>query len=219
MSTVERPLRADAGRNRQAIICAAGSVFATEGIEVTLERIAQAAGVGVGTIYRRFRTVDELLSVVLEEKMIRYADEAERAAERSTSEPWDAFRSFVMFMLEQQATDLAFSDVIIAPAQGSELFRTEIRRALKASNLLVERVKKAGAIRADFDRTDFYMLLHANAGLVRGTHQSAPLAWKRFAEYMLQAFASEGGVLAAPSRQWMRASAGGKRPDVVTPHT
>ena len=96
------------------------------------------------------------------------------------------------------------------PARGSELFRTESQRALKASNLLVERVKKAGAIRPDFDRTDFYILLHANAGLVRGTHRSAPLAWKRFAEYMLQAFTSDGGALEPPSSTWMRASAAGK---------
>ena len=152
MTTSARPLRADAERNRQAIICAAGSVFAEEGTAVTLERIAAAAGVGVGTIYRRFASVDELVSVVLEEKMRRYADRTEEAAVQAEAEPWEAFRDWVLYILQQQATDLAFSDVILSTDVGSELFQAEVRRAFRASVLLVNRARNAGAIRPDFDQ-------------------------------------------------------------------
>jgi len=209
MSTAERPLRADAERNRQSILSAAGAVFASRGSDVTLEHIAEVAGVGIGTIYRRFRSVDELLAVVLEEKMIRYAERAELAADFAQAEPWTAFSEFVMYMLEQQAADLSFSDVTLSPRQGTELFRVQSRRALAASNLLVERVKAAGAVRADFDASDFYLLLHANAGLVRGTQRSAPLAWKRFGGYMLQSFRTADGQLEPPSATWMRTGAAG----------
>ena len=205
MEPVDRPLRADAERNRRAIICAAGDVFAHEGTSVTLEHIAEVAGVGVGTVYRRFRTVEDLVAVVFEEKMIRYADEAERAAERALTEPREAFRDFVMFMLEQQADDLAFSDVILSPGLGTDLFRTQSRRALSASRQLVTRARAAGAVRPDFHETDFYMLLHANAGLVRSTRRSAPTAWRRFGQYMLQSFQHQEGELDPPSRTWMRA--------------
>ena len=205
MDTTERPLRADAERNRQAIICAAGGVFAEEGTSVTLEHIAEKAGVGVGTIYRRFPTIEALVSVVFEEKMLRFADEAEAAAERAQTEAWEAFAGYVLFITGQQAEDLAFSDVILSPGLGSELFRAETKRALLATQLLVERVQKAGAVRADFDESDLFMLQHATAGLIRGTQRSAPMAWKRFAEYMLQSFRVDGGPLEPPSETWLRA--------------
>jgi AcrR family transcriptional regulator len=210
MTDVSRPLRADAERNRQAIVCAAGSVFAERGTAVTLEHIAEVAGVGVGTIYRRFPTIEVLVSVVLEEKMRRYADRTEEAAKQAVEEPWQAFRDWVLFILEQQATDLSFSDVILSSGTGSELFRAEMRRAFRASVQLVERAKNAGAIRSDFDHSDLYLLQHANAGLVKGTHRSAPEAWRRFGDYMLQAFREEAHDLAPPSVVWTRAQAAGE---------
>jgi AcrR family transcriptional regulator len=188
MPTAPRTLRADAERNRQAIICAAAEVFAAEGSEVTLERIAGAAGVGVGTIYRRFATIEELVGVVFEEKMTRYADRTEQAAELALTQPWEAFRDYMLFILEQQASDIAFSDVILSPRRGTERFRQQTRRALRASIQLVDRARGAGAIRPDFDHSDLYLLMQANAGLVRGTQRSAPDAWKRFGDYLLQAF-------------------------------
>jgi len=207
MDTPTRPLRADAERNRQAIICAAGEVFALEGTAVTLEHIAEKAGVGVGTIYRRFPTIEALVGVVFEEKMRRFADTAEAAAARAMTEPWEAFAEYVLFVMEQQAADIAFSDVILSPGLGSELFRSETRRALTATQLLVARAQEAGAVRADFDESDLFMLQHANAGLIRGTQRSAPMAWKRFGDYMLQTFRTATGPLEAPSETWLRAGA------------
>ena len=206
MTDISKPLRADAERNRQAIICAAGSVFAAEGTAVTLERIAAQAGVGVGTIYRRFASVDELVGVVLEEKMRRYADRTEQAAEDARERPWEAFRDWVLFILEQQATDLSFSDVTLSDT-GSDLFRAEVRRALRASLTLVTRARSAGAIRPDFDHSDLLVLQHANAGIVRGTHRFAPEAWRRFGDYMLQSFRTAEGPLTEPPAVWTRAQA------------
>ncbi len=206
MTTAARPLRADAERNRRAIICAATTVFAEEGTSVTLEHIAEVAGVGVGTIYRRFASVQDLVGEVLEEKMTRYADRTEAAAERALTEPGPAFRDYVFFILEEQANDLAFSDVILTTRGGTDLFRAEKARAFDASVRLVNRAREAGAIRSDFDHSDLYMLQNANAGLVRATHRSAPLAWKRFGEYMLQAFQTDSlDALTLPSKVWTRA--------------
>lgn len=205
VSTSERPLRADAERNRQAIICAAGSVFADEGTDVTLEHIAEVAGVGVGTIYRRFASVDALVRVVLEEKMRRYADRTEREADRALSEPWLAFRDYVLYTLEQQADDLAFSDVMLSPRRSDLLFQQENRRALRASVTLIDRVRRAGAVRPDFDNSDLFLLYHAAAGLIRSTSRSAPSAWRRFGEYMLQSFQHQGETPLTPaSLVWVR---------------
>ncbi|CAN5234509.1 TetR/AcrR family transcriptional regulator [soil metagenome] len=201
-------LRADAARNRQSILCAAGAVFAAEGTGVTLEHIARVAGVGVGTIYRRFPSIDRLIEVVFEEKMSLYADRTEAAAEQALTEPWPAFRDYVLYIAEQQANDLAFSDLILSPQRGTELFRVQMRRALKASLTLVDRAKSSGAIRPDFEHSDLYLLTHANAGLVRGTRTSAPDSWRRLAQYLLQSFrhpAADDDELIAPSPTLSRA--------------
>jgi AcrR family transcriptional regulator len=191
MATTTAPLRADAERNRQSILCAAASVFASEGVDVTLERIANVAGVGVGTIYRRFPTIDLLLATVFEEKMSAYADHTEAAAHRALTAPWEAFRDYVLYILEQQANDVAFSDVILDPRRGTELFRRQMNRALTASIVLVDRAKASGAVRADFDHSDLYLMMNANAGLVHATRRSAPEAWKRLGQYLLQSFRHE----------------------------
>lgn len=211
-TAASRPLRADAERNRQSILCAAASLFSDEGTNVTLERIAAIAGVGIGTIYRRFSSVEAIIAVVFEEKMTIYADRTEQAAEQALTEPWAAFRDYVLFILEQQADDIAFSEVMLSPGLGSELFRAQTRRALAASQRLVRRAKDAKAIRADFDHSDLYLLLNANAGLVRGTRRSSPEAWKRLGQYMLQAFRHGSGVepLTPPSTVWIRAQSDDK---------
>lgn len=206
MSTPPRPLRADAERNRLAIVCAAGSLFARAGTGVTLEQVATAAGVGVGTVYRRFATVDDLLAVVLEEKMRRYADRAESAATRAEHEPWAAFSEWVLFSVEEQATDLAFSDVLLSTTAISDSFAQEFERTLRASVRLVERARSAGVIRPDFDHSDLLLLQHANAGLIRATHEKAPEAWRRFADYMLQAFRVSDAPLSAPAASWQSAA-------------
>jgi AcrR family transcriptional regulator len=207
VSTPERPLRADAERNRKAIICAAGRVFAKNGTAVTLEHIAEVAGVGVGTIYRRFPAIEDLVAAVLEAKMTLYADRTKQAAEQAVSEPWEAFRDYVLFMLEQQATDLAFAEVIVDPRAATELFRTEIRRALDSSVRLIDRVKAAGAIREDFDHSDLYMVLNANAGLIRAAGRAAPQASRRLGQYLLQAFRQPGtDPVPPPPSTWARAS-------------
>lgn len=208
MTNQPRPLRADAERNRQAIMCAAGTVFAEEGTDVTLERIAEAAGVGVGTIYRRFASVDELVAVVLEEKMRRYADRSEEAAEQARTEPWEAFRDYVMFILEQQADDLAFSDLIVSPRGMSELFHEHNERAFRASVVLVERARDAGALRPGFHHSDLYLLTNANRGVLQGTQRVAPDGWRRFAEYVLDGFRHGGaGVSTPPSQRWTQSLA------------
>lgn len=204
MTDAVKPLRADAVRNRQAIIAAAGTVFAEEGTGVTLERIAAAAGVGVGTIYRRFASVDELVALVLVEKIGRYADRTEAAAAHAIEQPWEAFRDWVLFLLEQQAKDLAFSDVLLEGGSRIDSFRSEQRRAIRASVQLVKRAKDAGAIRPDFHQSDLLMLQYANAGLVRGARRSAPDAWRRFADYLLLGFRSDAGPLAPPPENWLR---------------
>ena len=73
-----RRLRADAARNRAAIVAVARDVFAEQGLEAPLEAIAARAGVGIATLYRRFPTREKLVAAALTEKVAEYAEAAER---------------------------------------------------------------------------------------------------------------------------------------------
>src|SRR5437764_10570760 len=93
MATVERPLRKDAERNRQRILDAAAELFAQRGLGVTLNDIAHHAGVGVGTVYRRFPDKADLIDGLFEQRIgsiVEIADEA-----LADPDPWRGLTSFI----------------------------------------------------------------------------------------------------------------------------
>src|SRR3981189_750452 len=87
-STGARPLRRDAERNRQQILLAARAAFAERGLEVTLDEIAQRAGVGVGTVYRRYSNKDDLIDELYEDIIAVPPDIA--AEVHAEAAPWTA---------------------------------------------------------------------------------------------------------------------------------
>ena len=80
-----RPLRRDAERNRQRILEAASEVFTERGLDVSLDEVARHAGVGVGTVYRRFRTKEDLVEALFMDRIEEVAALAEQAAEAGRS--------------------------------------------------------------------------------------------------------------------------------------
>src|ERR1700730_13645758 len=81
-----RPLRRDAERNRQRILKAASEAFNERGLEVSLDEIARYAGVGVGTVYRRVRTKEELVEALFMERLDSVAAIADQAL--AAPDPW-----------------------------------------------------------------------------------------------------------------------------------
>src|ERR1700712_4565593 len=156
MDTVRR-LRADAERNRETILCAAAQAYATQGTDVSLDEVARLAGVGVGTVYRRFPTRDALIDALFEGRMTAYAEHAEAARRLAGTEPRRAFREHLEFLAAQQSNDLGFSDVLRDPGRGSEAFQALHRRALRASIGLVKKARDAGVLRPDFKHSDLLL--------------------------------------------------------------
>ena len=118
MTTADRPLRADAQRNRQRLLEAAHDLFAERGLSVTLDDIARRAGVGVGTAYRRFGSRDELITALFEERMheiLALADEA-----MAIENPWEGLVTFLTRMVELQASDRGLKEVMLGSARGRE---------------------------------------------------------------------------------------------------
>src|ERR1700754_1434289 len=98
---VDRPLRKDAERNRQRILTAAGELFAERGLCVTLDDVAHHAGVGVGTVYRRFPDKAELIDALFAQRMQAMCEIAEEALE--VPDPWDGLVFYFVHASKLQA--------------------------------------------------------------------------------------------------------------------
>jgi AcrR family transcriptional regulator len=193
-----RRLRVDAERNRVALLDAAREVFAEQGLEAPLEEIAQRAGVGIATLYRRFPTRGQLVAAALVDKIAQYAEAAEQAL--AIGDPWAGFARFVERICELQADDRGLSDLLSMTLPTDD--RIEQLRKIANSRVarLVARAKATGQLRREFVVEDLLVLLVANASVVHVTGQDAPDAWRRFVALMLDAFGrtSEPSALPAP---------------------
>lgn len=195
VGTLEIMMRADAARNRELILDAASQAFAERGVDVPLEEIAAAAGVGIATLYRRFPTRDELLTAVAARQIELY----ERAIAKGLAnpDPWEGFSGFIRAVTEVQARRPGLAQLLMVPCHGHEEARQQA--VFQGYLELVARAKRAGALRDDYAPEDLPMLLMANAGVVRETAGAAPRAWKRLVEYFLQAVrCREGRPLPPP---------------------
>jgi AcrR family transcriptional regulator len=193
--TADRPLRADAERNRRQILDAAQDAFAERGLEVPLDEIAERAGVGIATLYRRFPSREDLVAAAFADKLAEYAEAAERALQ--SPDAWTGFCSFIEHMCALQAADRGFTDVITLSLSCGEAQACR-DRAKDAFADLVRRAQDTGVLRDDFVPEDLLLLFFANAGVVQATSQAAPHAWRRLVAFMLEAFrASHPGPLPA----------------------
>src|SRR5690348_18409526 len=112
MTITDRPLRKDAELNRRKILDAAGELFAQRGLGVTLNDIAHHAGVGVGTVYRRFPDKADLIEGLFEQRVQRIVELADAALE--DPDPWSGLTRFIERTCELQAEDRAFKELVLA---------------------------------------------------------------------------------------------------------
>ena len=112
----ERALRADARRNRQAVIAAAKKLFADEGLDAQMPDVAKAAKVGVGTVYRHFPTKDDLIAALVAERFARLAEKASECLEMSDA--WEAIADFIRFSAQIQADDRGLCEVMGSRPEG-----------------------------------------------------------------------------------------------------
>jgi AcrR family transcriptional regulator len=181
-----RRMRADAIRNRDAILTAAREVFAEHGVEASLEEIAARARVGIATLYRRFPSRQHLVGAAFVEKIARYAEAAEAAL--TIADPWEGFTWFVQTSCDLQAGDRGLADLLTMTLSADE----NVERLRAAANdhvaTLIDRAKAAGQLRADFVTEDLLLLLIANAAVVGVTRLAAPAASRRLVALAVDAF-------------------------------
>src|SRR5512146_2062694 len=108
--TTAPALRRDARENRDRTPDAARACFATHGVDASVEEIAQRAGVGMGTLYRRFPTKHALVEAVLEESLDAFVAAAEAAL--ADPDPWRGFAGFVERVLELHVENRAVREIL-----------------------------------------------------------------------------------------------------------
>jgi AcrR family transcriptional regulator len=183
-----RPLRADAERNRARILTAAAEVFAERGLDASLDDIAAAAGVGVGTVYRRFPDKDVLIDALFEEKIDRARRLAHEALE--LEDPWEGFVLFMRGMCAMHAADRGFKEALLSRDRGLERVATARDAIAPVAIQVLRRAQEAGAVRDDLGTFDV-PLLHLCVGLIADrTRDVAPDYWERILTVVLDGVAA-----------------------------
>jgi AcrR family transcriptional regulator len=169
-------LRADAERNRAALLAAAREVFEEHGLDASLDEIARRARVGNATLYRRFPSRRELIAEVFAGRMSEYVQLAQRAL--TDPDPWSAFVGYLTRLCEMQATNRGLSELLVTNRFDDDDRLTELRAAAqRGATAVIRRAQKSGVLRADFTRQDISVLMMANSGVLR--RSSDPQAWRR----------------------------------------
>lgn len=190
-----RPLRADAERNRQKILVAARELFAERGL-TTLDEVAEFAGVGVGTVYRRFPSRDDLVDALYLESMEQLLAIANAALELSETDPWAAIESFLTDYLAMHAADRSLSSVVLTDAHGRGGLDVGKAKMAPVGREIVRRAHEAGVVRSDFAPTDLPATVMMIVTVMNATRQLQPDLWRRYLAYALDSF--RPGAATAP---------------------
>jgi AcrR family transcriptional regulator len=182
MATLEKPLRADARRNREKVLAAARAVFAEDGVDAQMDDVARRADVGVGTVYRHFPTKEALLTALSDEVFAVVAVYTRNLL--TLDDPWEAFTRAMWFGAEKTAGDRAFSEILAASTKmtprtcpGKEDLYVTIAE-------LMGRCKAAGTMREDAMVDDIGLMM-CGVGSASQMEHPVPEAWRRHLAIML----------------------------------
>ncbi|GGO78761.1 TetR/AcrR family transcriptional regulator [Nonomuraea cavernae] len=149
-----RGRQAEAARNDLRLLEAAHEVFTTQGFDAPVSAIARRAGVGMGSLYRRYRTKEELLQRLCVIAMERVVSAAEDGL--AHPEPWEGLVHYVR-------TCVGFGSGALAPVAGTievtEEMGATFRRASETADRLVGRAREAGVLRDDVTALDISLLI------------------------------------------------------------
>jgi AcrR family transcriptional regulator len=185
-------LRADAARNRQALLSAAREVMSEQGLDAPLDEIARRAGVGNATLYRRFPTRIDLIAAVFAERMAEHVQAIEEAL--TVPDPWEGFRRYVAALAALQVRDRAIADLVTLEVSSSPAIEQLRARALRGLKTLIDRAKATGTLRPDCTTEDVLVLLHANAGLIQRSNRAAPAASQRLVHLLLDGLRADAAT-------------------------
>lgn len=187
----ERVLRADARRNREAVLAAAKTLFADQGLDAQMPDVARAANVGIGTVYRHFPKKDDLIAALVAERFERLGQRARECLEMEDA--WDGLAEIIRFAARIQAEDRGLCEVIGSrPDVMGEAARAAGLPELSAQ--LVKRAQRAGQVRRDLTWEDIPMIACGLGGIARQTSGASAGRWPRLVEIILDGLRAPGAA-------------------------
>jgi len=183
--------RRDAQRNHDRVLAAAREVLGESGADACMEEIAARAGVGVGTVYRRFASKDALIDELLQLVLEQIVSATERALARADGHGLEE----LLRALGQSFADHAKYASLLLARHTDEATEHRIRTAIDE---LTARARAAGTVNPDVTAGDVVVLIWAMRGLVQAADAAAAAAWPRFLDIQLAGLRATGPVSRTP---------------------
>jgi AcrR family transcriptional regulator len=200
--TMPAPLsgrQAEARRNDRLILEAAREVFVADP-DAPISAVAKRAGVGIGALYRRYPSKEELLRRLCAEGLRRYIAEAE-AALANQGDPWAAFADFMYRIVDADTHSLTLR--LAGTFSPTEELYGDSKKAQELNVRLFERTRAAGAIRHDFEVDDLSLLFEQLAAVRIGDEERSRQLRRRYLALLLDALrVSSGSPLPGPPPSW-----------------
>jgi AcrR family transcriptional regulator len=187
-------LRADARRNLERIMSAAMEVFAERGLDASTDEVARRAGVGHGTVFRRFPTKEDLIVAILERRLEDIHAQADALAR--SEDPWDAFRRTLELLAGRLTSDRAAFAALGSLSTAPTIHAAKERIYLLMGDLL-RRAQDAGVVRRDLEPQDLGFLLCAAGAAVPFPLGDQDL-WRRYLGVILDGMRPEGASPLSP---------------------
>lgn len=155
---LQRPLRADAQRNHDRVLAAAAELFAEPGADRSTNTIAKRAGVGIGTLYRRFPTREELIEAVHRHETTQLAESAHPLLDELG--PVEALRAWMEKFLVYMAAKEGMADALPAILRNRHGLKTNSRDLLRSAiNTILTAGIAEGSLRSDIGADEVMMAL------------------------------------------------------------
>jgi AcrR family transcriptional regulator len=177
-----RPLRRDAARNLEKVMQAATELFAAHGLEASVDEVAARAGVGVGTLYRRFPTKEALISCLIDHLVCEALEVGRRALGESGGHGLD---EFLRRIGELQTANSGLLSRLWRGGLSAEQ-REEMRGLIGD---LLDQARAAGTVRPEITVGDISVLLWSLQQVITMTANVAPDAWRRHLDILLAGIA------------------------------
>jgi AcrR family transcriptional regulator len=192
-----RPLRRDAERNRERILLAAAEVFSARGLDASLDDIARQAGVGVGTVYRRFPDKESLVAELFTSKLDTMVGHAEHALH--SPDPWTGLAECLEQIAETFSSDLGLRQMLMFGTYGSDRVSAARERMVPIVSALLKRAQAAGQVRGDLDPTDVPFIGLMLGLIAQYAGDIRPDIWRRYLTLILDGLRPQrSGTTALP---------------------
>jgi AcrR family transcriptional regulator len=185
-------LRCDAARNLERILAAAQDLVADNGFGFTVESVAERAGVGIGTVYRRFPTKEALIEAVVRPVFEQGLAIAEEAASYEPAE--DGLERYLRGVTEFHASH-RFPIRQLWTAPGGRSLRVHVQPIVAG---LLQAAQDGDRVRPDLDYQDLVVSIWTVTGLIDSTAEVAPTLWRRHLDLVIEGMRPGRAPLATP---------------------